>query len=44
MISASKTLASNIMAHIKKNIDICENKKSNSLGILFAVEKDLPER
>ena len=31
------------MAHIKKNIDICENKKSNSLGILFAVEKDLPE-
>ena len=28
---------------LKKNIDICENKRSNSLGILFAVEEDLPE-
>ena len=43
MISASKTLHQISWPILKKNIDICENKKSNSLGILFADEKDLPE-
>ena len=43
MISASKTLHQISWPILKKNIDICENKRSNSLGILFAVEKDLPE-
>ena len=43
MISASKTLHQISWPILKKNIDICENKRSNSLGILFAVEEDLPE-
>ena len=43
MISASKTLHQISWPILKKNIDICENTKSNSLGILFAAEKDLPE-
>ena len=43
MISASKTLHQISWPILKKNIDICENKRSHSLGILFADEKDLPE-
>ena len=43
MIFASKTLHQISWPILKKNIDICENKRSNSLGILFAVEKDLPK-
>ena len=30
------------MANIKKNIDICDNNGSYSLGALFAAEQDLP--
>ena len=36
MISASKTLHQISWPILKKNIDICENKRSYSLGILFA--------
>ena len=43
MITASKTLHQISWPILKKNIDICENKRSSSLGILFAAEKDLPE-
>ena len=36
MISASKTLHQISWPILEKNIDICENEKSHSLGILFA--------
>ena len=44
MIDASKILHQISWPILKENIDICNNKDSYSLGILFATEKDLPER
>ncbi len=44
MISASKTLHQISWPILKENIDICNNKDSYSLGVLFATEQDLPKR
>ena len=44
MIDASKILHQISWPILKENKDICNNKDSYSLGILFATEKDLPER
>ena len=35
----SKTLYQISWPILKKNIDICENEKSHSLGILFAMKR-----
>ncbi len=43
MISASKLLHQISWPILKENIDICVNKESYSLGVLFATEQDLPE-
>ena len=43
-MDASKILHQISWPILKENKDICNNKDSYSLGILFATEKDLPER